>query len=155
MKYNLFTASKIALPLILFSSQTQLAFAADNAADKVKLANNGGLELSITANRRLQNVAQSLVATSVIDQKAIKASQASNITELLRLVPGISFQNSGGAGKATSVHLRGTNSSHVLVLIDGVKVGSATLGSVAFQDIPLENIDRIEVVRGPRSALYG
>jgi len=54
MKYNLFTASKIALPLILFSSQTQLAF----AADKVKLANDGGLELSITANRRLQNVAR-------------------------------------------------------------------------------------------------
>ena len=151
MKNKLFTASKIALPLILLSSQTQLAFAADD----VKLGNDGGLELSITANRRLQNVNKSLAAVTIINRKTIAKSQANEITELLRQVPGLTIQNSGGAGKATSVHLRGTNSSHVLVLVDGVKVGSATLGSVAFQDIPLENIERIEIVRGPRSALYG
>ena len=150
MKYNFFSASKVALPFI-FLSQTPIAFAADD----VKVANDGSLELTITANRRLQNINQSLAATSIINSETIEQSQATNITEVLRLVPGLTIQNSGGAGKATSIHLRGTNSSHVLVLIDGIKVGSATLGSVAFQDIPLENIERIEVVRGPRSALYG
>ncbi len=70
-------------------------------------------------------------------------------------MPGITLSNSGGVGKATSVFIRGTNSSHVLVLVDGVKVGSATTGSVAFEDLPLDQVERIEVVRGPRSSLYG
>lgn len=151
MKQTLSNAIKIALPLVLLSSQTQLAFADDD----IKIANDGSLELSITANRRLQNINQSLAPTTIINRESIKKSQATKIIEVLRQVPGLTIQNSGGAGKATSIHLRGTNSSHVLVLIDGIKVGSATLGSVAFQDIPLENIERIEVVRGPRSALYG
>lgn len=150
MKNKLFTACKIALPLLILSSQTQIA-----QADEVKLGKDGGLELSITANRRLQDVNKSLAAVTIINRSTIEKSQATEITELLRQVPGLSIQNSGGTGKATSIHLRGTNSSHVLVLVDGVKVGSATLGSVAFQDIPLENIARIEIVRGPRSALYG
>ena len=151
MKYTFFTASKIALPFILLSSQTQIAIAADD----VKLGNDGGLELSITANRRLQNINKSLAAVTIINRKMIENSQATEITEVLRQVPGLTLQNSGGVGKVTSIHLRGTNSSHVLVLVDGIKVGSATLGSVSFQDIPLDNIERIEVVRGPRSALYG
>ena len=151
MKYNCFTASKIALPLIILSSQPLAVF----AKDEIKLGNDGGLELSITANRRLQQANQSLAAVTVITKKEIENTQATEITELLKRVPGLSIQNSGGRGKATSVHLRGTNSSHVLVLLDGIKIGSATLGSVAFQDIPLDTIERIEVVRGPRSALYG
>ena len=75
--------------------------------------------------------------------------------DVLRHLPGITLSNSGGVGKATSVFIRGTNSSHVLVLVDGVKVGSATTGSVAFEDLPLDQVERIEVVRGPRSSLYG
>ena len=61
----------------------------------------------------------------------------------------------GGAGQQASLFLRGTESDHVLVLIDGVKAGSATLGAMPFQHIPLDQVDRIEVVRGPRSSLYG
>ena len=88
MKYNFFSASKVALPLILLSSQTLTAFAADD----VKLAKDGGLELTITANRRLQNINQSLAATSIINSKTIEQSQATNITEVLRLVPGLTFK---------------------------------------------------------------
>jgi len=58
-------------------------------------------------------------------------------------------------GKSTSLFMRGTNSNHVLVMIDGLKIGSATLGTISLQDIPIAHIDRIEVVRGPRSSLYG
>jgi vitamin B12 transporter len=73
----------------------------------------------------------------------------------LRGVAGLSVANNGGAGKYTAVFMRGAESDHVLVLIDGVKVGSATAGGAAFQDIPVAQIERIEIVRGPRSSLYG
>jgi len=77
------------------------------------------------------------------------------VQELLRGLPGMAVSNNGGRGKQTSVFLRGTESDHVMVLIDGVKVGSATAGLFAFQDLPVEQIERIEVVRGPRSSVYG
>ncbi|MEE9445614.1 MAG: TonB-dependent receptor, partial [Cocleimonas sp.] len=70
-------------------------------------------------------------------------------------VPGISIKNDGGIGKGTSVSIRGTNTGHLLVLVDGVKIGSATLGQVSFQHLPISEVERIEIVRGPRSSLYG
>jgi vitamin B12 transporter len=78
-----------------------------------------------------------------------------SLIDLLRGVPGVSIANSGGAGMVSAVFLRGTEARHVLVLVDGVRMGSATTGTFAFQDLPLEQIERIEVVRGPFSSLYG
>jgi vitamin B12 transporter len=109
----------------------------------------------ITATRTAETVGDTLASVTVIDRAAIEDSQASSVQELLRGQPGISIANNGGPGRATSLFMRGTESDHVLVLIDGIKVGSATSGAVAFQDIPLEQIERIEIVRGPRSSLYG
>ena len=109
----------------------------------------------VTATRTAQTVDDTLAAVTVITRQDIERQQAQSIQDLLRGVPGIGITNNGGAGKATSVFLRGTESDHVLVLIDGVKVGSATLGTTAFQDIPVALIERIEIVRGPRSSLYG
>ena len=74
---------------------------------------------------------------------------------LLRGRAGIDLGNQGGLGKISTLFLRGTESDQVLVLVDGVRIGSATAGLVSFQDIPVEQIDRIEIVRGPRSSLYG
>ncbi|MGZ8256686.1 MAG: TonB-dependent receptor domain-containing protein, partial [Gallionella sp.] len=85
----------------------------------------------------------------------IERLQAQSLVDVLRGVAGLTLSNSGGAGKATSVFLRGTNSDHILVLVDGVKIGSATLGTASFQDIPVAQIERIEIVRGPRASLYG
>jgi vitamin B12 transporter len=112
-------------------------------------------EIVVTADRKARTVDETLAPVSIITRQDIEKYQASSLPDLLRHVPGISFSNSGGVGKTTSVFIRGTNSSHVLVLVDGVKVGSATTGSVAFEDLPLEQVERIEVVRGPRSSLYG
>lgn len=109
----------------------------------------------VTATRTAQTADETLSSVTVITRKDIERQQAQSVQDLLRGIPGVSIANNGGPGKATSVFLRGTESDHVLVLIDGVKVGSATLGTTAFQDIPVEQIERIEIVRGPRSSLYG
>ncbi|WP_439888052.1 TonB-dependent vitamin B12 receptor [Pseudomonas sp. MBLB4123] len=109
----------------------------------------------VTATRTAQTAEQSLAAVTVFDREQIERSQAASVPELLKRVPGLSFANNGGPGKHTSLFMRGTESDHVLVLIDGIKVGSVTAGATALQDLPLELIERIEVVRGPRSSLYG
>ncbi|MCM2330068.1 MAG: TonB-dependent vitamin B12 receptor [Pseudomonas sagittaria] len=111
--------------------------------------------LLVTASRTAQTAEQSLAAVTLIDRAEIERKQATSVPELLRGVPGVSLANNGGPGKTTSLFLRGSESDHVLVLIDGIKVGSATSGSAAFQDLPVELIERIEIVRGPRSSLYG
>lgn len=143
-------ALKVAIPLALFSIQTQTSYAADG----VKLTDSG-LELTVTANRRPEIASNSLAPNTVITQEDIERIQATTVAEVLTRVPGINVTNSGGVGKATSIFIRGTNSNQVLVLIDGVRHGSATLGSTAFQHLSVEQIERIEVVRGPRSSLYG
>nr|WP_067294762.1 TonB-dependent vitamin B12 receptor [Marinobacterium profundum] len=109
----------------------------------------------VTATRTAETADETLASVTVISREEIERSQATLLPEILRRVPGLSVVNNGGLGQSSSVFLRGTNSDHVLVLIDGIKVGSATLGSFAFQDMPLSQIERIEVVRGPRSSLYG
>lgn len=109
----------------------------------------------VSATRTAQTVDQSLASVSVISRTDIERLQANSVQDLLRGLPGITISNNGGRGRATSVFLRGAESDQVLVLIDGVKVGSASLGTYAFQDLPVEQIERIEVVRGPRASLYG
>jgi vitamin B12 transporter len=109
----------------------------------------------ITATRTEQSAGNSIAAFNLIEREQIERSQAQSVPELLNRVPGISLTNNGGPGKSTSLSMRGSNSNHVLVLIDGLKVGSLTAGGAALQDLPIELIERIEVVRGPRSSLYG
>ncbi|MDH4275614.1 MAG: TonB-dependent receptor [Gammaproteobacteria bacterium] len=109
----------------------------------------------VTATRTAQTEDETLAAVTVFTREDIDKAQVHSIPELLRGTPGLTFANQGGLGKSTSLFLRGTASDHVLVLLDGIKIGSATLGTVALQDIPLDVIERIEIVRGPRSSLYG
>ena len=118
-------------------------------------ANDAVEPIVVTATRTARTVDETLASVTVITRQEIERQQASSVQDVLRGVPGLSIANNGGPGKATSVFLRGTESDHALVLIDGVKVGSATLGTTAFQHIPVEQIERIEIVRGPRSSLDG
>ncbi|MDZ7803018.1 TonB-dependent receptor domain-containing protein [Thiohalophilus sp.] len=111
--------------------------------------------IQVTATRTAQTADESQASVTVIDRKQIDSSPAQSVDELLRTVPGIDITRNGGYGKNTSVFMRGTESDHVLVLIDGVRAASATLGSFAWANFSLDNIERIEVVRGPRAALYG
>lgn len=112
-------------------------------------------QVVVTATRTAQTVDDSLASVSVITREDIERNQAENLSELLSGYAGIDFAVSGGYGKTTDFFLRGTSPGHTLVLIDGVKVGSATLGSMELQLVPLSQVERIEVVRGPRSSLYG
>lgn len=109
----------------------------------------------VTANRSASTLGDTIVPAQVIDRAEIERTQARDLSELLRGRAGIQIGNSGGPGKLTSVFMRGSESDHVLVLVDGVRIGSATAGLAAFQDIPVDQIERVEIVRGPRSSLYG
>ena len=112
-------------------------------------------EVVVTANRTAVSVDETLVPVEVIDRDTIERSQARDLTDLLRGRAGISIANQGGAGKLGTLFMRGSESDHVLVLVDGVRIGSPTSGLASFQDLPLALIERIEIVRGPRSSLYG
>ncbi|ALN82463.1 TonB-dependent vitamin B12 receptor [Lysobacter antibioticus] len=112
-------------------------------------------EVVVTANRTAVSVNDTLTPVDVLDRETIQRSQARDLNDLLRGRAGITISNQGGAGKLTTLFLRGSESDHVLVLVDGIRVGSPTSGLAALQDLPLALIDRIEIVRGPRSSLYG
>lgn len=109
----------------------------------------------VTATRTAQTQDQTLAAVTVIDRAEIDRLQPASLPDLLRGTPGLSIASNGGLGKATSLFLRGSESDHVLVLVDGIKLGSATSGGASIQDIPVDQVERIEIVRGPFSSLYG
>lgn len=112
-------------------------------------------DVIVTASRTPQARDAALAAVTVITREDIERRAPASLPELLRGMPGISVSANGGPGKQATTFLRGTESDHALVLVDGVRIGSVTSGSAAFQDIPVEQIERIEVVRGPFSSLYG
>lgn len=109
----------------------------------------------VTAGRFSQNLTDSLASTTLITREDIEKSSAITLDELLGSVNSLDVKSTSNFGKSSSVFMRGTNSSHVLTIVDGVKLYSATGGSAAYQHIPLSQIDHIEIVRGPRSSLYG
>ena len=124
----------------------------------IALADGNGKSLDtvvVTGSRSVRTLRDTLAATTVIDRADIERLQPASLLDLLRGQAGIVLYNQGGAGKLSGVFLRGTGSSHVLVLVDGVKIASATAGMPMLQDIPLAQVERIEIVRGPYSSLYG
>jgi vitamin B12 transporter len=109
----------------------------------------------ITATRTLQALEDTLSSVTVIERIDIERSQARTLDELLAGVEGVAIARQGGIGQPTSVYVRGGESDHVLWIIDGVRIGSVTTGIPALQDLPLDTVERIEIVRGARSSLYG
>ncbi len=113
-------------------------------------------ETVVTATRSSQPAGDVVADVTIIDREKIARSGASGIADVLARVPGIEITRNGGVGNSTSVFVRGGESRHTVVLIDGVRVDSqSTSGGVNWQALPLALIDRIEVVRGPSSAVYG
>ena len=109
----------------------------------------------VTANRVEQAISDVLAPITVITRDDIELSMAKSVPEILRMVPGIDIGQNGGRGSKASVFMRGSESDHVLVLIDGVRLPSSITSGVDFSKIPVSQIETIEVVRGPRGAIYG
>ena len=112
-------------------------------------------EVVVTASRMPQLLDKTIADTTVLNEQEIRESGATDVPTLLRSLAGVEVVQSGGLGKQSSIFMRGTNSSHVLVLLDGVRINSATAGLTALEHIMLGSIERIEVVRGNVSSLYG
>ena len=109
----------------------------------------------VTAARVPEARADVVVAVDVIGRDEIDASGSQDVVEMLRRVPGVDIVRGGGIGQQASVFIRGTNPNHALVLIDGVRVAALGTGGYAWEHLPLAQIERIEIVRGPRAALWG
>jgi len=112
-------------------------------------------DLQVTANRLPQSQSDVVASTTVIDRADIERSQAGSIIDLLQGRAGIEIAQNGPPGTLSSLFMRGTESDHSLVLVDGVRINSATSGGASLEMLPLEAIERIEIVRGPRAAAYG
>ena len=109
----------------------------------------------VSATRTEIPLDDAIVPVKVITRDDIELSLATDLAELLRFEAGIDIGRNGGPGQATSIFLRGTESNHTLVLIDGVRMNPGTIGGAAIQHIAPEFIERIEIVKGARSALFG
>lgn len=111
-------------------------------------------EIIVTA-KNSQTESSFLQSADVFTISELEIAQAIDLPTLIDQIAGISFRDSGGRGSATSVFIRGAANSQIIVLIDGVRVGSATLGAAALNSYPIEAVERVEVIKGPFSSIYG
>lgn len=109
----------------------------------------------VTANRTAQPLSDVLADISVVDRATIERSGVTGVADVLARLPGIEFSRNGGPTAATSVFVRGNENRHTAVYIDGVRFDSQTTGGPVWEQIPLDQIERIEVLRGPAAAVYG
>ncbi|WP_350304069.1 TonB-dependent vitamin B12 receptor BtuB [Photorhabdus viridis] len=112
--------------------------------------------LVVTASRFKQPVSSILAPHAVVTRDEIERWQSNSVADILRRLPGVDIALHGGIGQLSSLFIRGTNSSHILVLVDGIRLNQAGIsGSSDLSQIPVSLIQKIEYIRGPRSAVYG
>ncbi len=150
-KLNVNLKSSFNLKILTISSGALLATSANAQVSAVERI----APVIVTATKLAQPLAETLAQATIITRDDIDAAPASTLAELLQRRAGVEIRTTGGPGQPSSVFIRGANSTHTLVLVDGQRLGSSTTGSTAFEALALENIERIEIVKGPRSGLYG
>lgn len=150
--------SSTAIATILIASP---ALADDQKAPEADVAGsvgaNGVAEVVVTATRTAQPIEKVGASVTVLTQAAIEASQSTSVVELLAQAPGVSFTRNGGPGTTTSLNIRGAETQHTVVLIDGVKLNdpSSTQGGFNSGNLLVGDITRIEILRGAQSTLWG
>ncbi|MGF6139515.1 vitamin B12 transporter [Pseudomonas laurylsulfatiphila] len=112
-------------------------------------------DVLISANRQVEARNDSSAANTVFTRDDIDRLQPDSVTDLLRRVPGVQVSQAGGRGSVPGVYIRGTQSAQSLVLVDGQRIGSSTSGDSNLQHINIEQVERVEVLRGSRSVIYG
>lgn len=113
-------------------------------------------EMVVTASRFKQPVSTVLAPTDVVTRDDIDRWQAKSLNEVMRRLPGVDISQFGGLGQGSSLYIRGTEARHVLVLVDGIPLArTGIVNSVDFNQIPISLVQRVEYIRGPRSAVYG
>lgn len=145
--------SFLSVSILLISTGASLAQETsnkENLADALKLDT-----IVVTANRDIQPREETNAAVTVFTRADIDRLQPSSVAELINKVPGVQVTQSGGMGSNTGIFIRGTKTAQSLVLIDGQRIGSASAGGAALQHLAIDQIERIEVLRGSRSAIYG
>lgn len=143
-----------AIAAVLFSGAT---YAQTSSSSEKTTADGSPIIVITSANRFAQPVSSVLAPVEVVTQKELARWQVTTVTEALRRLPGLQIAQNGGMGQKSSVFIRGNESRHVLVLIDGIRVAQSAngTGSVDFNQLPLALVERIEYIRGPRSSTYG
>lgn len=128
-------------------------------ADEPAATPNPPADESITvvtsANLIPEELSETPATVTVVQPGQINAKQAFDITDVIKLAPSLSLLQTGSRGKTATLILRGANTNQTLILVDGVRINPPSQGVVDFSAIPVDNIDHIEVLRGPQSALYG
>lgn len=109
----------------------------------------------VTGSREPLPLQRLAADVAVIDGDALRNPRADSLADLLRREAGLQLSRTGGPGQSTGLFIRGAASQQTLVLVDGVRIGSATLGSTALESLGLAGIERVEVLRGPGSSLFG
>lgn len=113
-------------------------------------------KLSVTANRFQEPASSILAPMTVVEREQIERWQSNSVLDVLRRMPGVDVYQNGGVGQLSAVFVRGSESRHVLILVDGVRLNQANIsGSSDISQIPLSLVQRIEYIRGPRSSVYG
>ncbi len=114
-----------------------------------------GLPITVTATRFAEPTASVLAPVNIITRKDIEQMHARSLTDVVKTLPGAEVVSNGGRGQQSTVLVRGATSAETLVLMDGVRINSATNGGADFSSIPLNQVERIEYIRGARASVYG
>ena len=148
-------AALCAFPLLPLLSLLSSAASAQSGALESTAAAAALPAVVVTATRTPVRADQTVADVTVLTREDLERASGRTLTEVLARQPGLQFTANGGLGKTSSVFIRGLEARHVLLLVDGVRYGSATAGTPELDNLPLGDIDRIEIVRGPLSSLYG
>ena len=147
---GLATFALATLPLAIQAAEPQLEGAADTTAEAARLN-----PLVVTAALAPRTADETLASVTVLDEATLRRQDPASLPDLLRGQPGVDVTSNGSFGKSSSVSIRGTSNSQSLLMIDGIRLRSATLGGPAWQFLDPRMFERAEIVRGPRGSLYG